>query len=696
MKTTKNSNSLPFELLEERLALATDYGDAPDLNTGTGIGEYRTTLADGGPSHEIDERLSLGSWVDGDDGTLQGVNADADDLDGKRDEDGVVDMKQLQSFPGAEPTISISTKNWTGRQATLASWIDFNRDGRFSNTERVITNISSSRGGYVRYNVVFPRVPEGSEGLTYLRLRLSTDSAGMSSTGPASDGEVEDYPFLISIPEPAPIKVTNLEPLRDVVQRTDLVSYPEVAALGDLDGDGIGELAVSDSSLNSIRILFLNPDLTLNRSLTIGDEVFGAFPEETRPIFAPLGDFDQDGVPDLIVGSPAINEGIGKAFVFLLQTDGSLKQSFEIDPVMDLGLPSRSNIGFATSVSSAGDVDGDGITDVAIGSRFSGDSRSGTNGTVNLAFMNQDGTVREARVIEGLSYGSFGSSLAPLGDVDGDGVNDLAVGSPTDPYHLQREGAVQIVFLNSDGSVKQIHRIADDTTAQLLLKQEDLFGISLTAIGDIDKNGVTDLAVGAGDFFDRGIVRLFLLEEDGSLKSFLSLPEGSPLNGFSHFGGSLSSNGDLNGDGIVDLVATSRSEVFGDQGVTLQILSLESSAVEELSGDFNGDGVVDGLDISLLRDAVLAQDLTYDLDRNGQIDSEDLDFLVTNILGTNPGDANLDGVFDSSDLIQVFQFGEYEDGILGNSTWAEGDFNLDGEFDTGDLVAAFQSGSYRA
>ena len=63
-------------------------------------------------------------------------------------------------------------------------------------------------------------------------------------------------------------------------------------------------------------------------------------------------------------------------------------------------------------------------------------------------------------------------------------------------------------------------------------------------------------------------------------------------------------------------------------------------------------------------------------------------------LGVVPGDANQDGTFDSADLILVFKAGEYEDGIPGNSTWAEGDWNCDGDFTTSDLVAALQDGGY--
>ncbi|MEZ6116311.1 MAG: hypothetical protein R3C28_07030 [Pirellulaceae bacterium] len=60
------------------------------------------------------------------------------------------------------------------------------------------------------------------------------------------------------------------------------------------------------------------------------------------------------------------------------------------------------------------------------------------------------------------------------------------------------------------------------------------------------------------------------------------------------------------------------------------------------------------------------------------------------------GDANNDGVFDSADLVAVFQAGEYENNIAGDSSFDEGDWNGDGEFDSSDLVAAFQAGTYSA
>ena len=60
------------------------------------------------------------------------------------------------------------------------------------------------------------------------------------------------------------------------------------------------------------------------------------------------------------------------------------------------------------------------------------------------------------------------------------------------------------------------------------------------------------------------------------------------------------------------------------------------------------------------------------------------------------GDSNLDGYFDSADLVQIFQRGEYEDDVPNNSIWEDGDWNGDGDFTTSDLTKAFQVGTYVA
>ena len=113
------------------------------------------------------------------------------------------------------------------------------------------------------------------------------------------------------------------------------------------------------------------------------------------------------------------------------------------------------------------------------------------------------------------------------------------------------------------------------------------------------------------------------------------------------------------------------------------------------AADLDGDGHLDAHDVDLLAAAIRAGEAeapSHDLSGDGELDRADLEYLVQDLMRTRFGDANLDGVFDSSDLVEVFQRGEYEDGHTGNSGWEDGDWNYDGFFKTSDLVRAFQGG----
>ena len=134
--------------------------------------------------------------------------------------------------------------------------------------------------------------------------------------------------------------------------------------------------------------------------------------------------------------------------------------------------------------------------------------------------------------------------------------------------------------------------------------------------------------------------------------------------------------------------------VFGLDNVSLSLLSGGHNTV----GDFNGDGSLGIDDLNTLTPAIQANsvDTRYDLDGSGVIDLVDRQHWVTDIKNTWIGDTNLDGVFDTSDMITAFSSGQYEDAVVGNSTWSTGDWNGDGEFDSSDLIEAFGQGGYEA
>ncbi|MCA9213723.1 MAG: lamin tail domain-containing protein, partial [Planctomycetales bacterium] len=115
-------------------------------------------------------------------------------------------------------------------------------------------------------------------------------------------------------------------------------------------------------------------------------------------------------------------------------------------------------------------------------------------------------------------------------------------------------------------------------------------------------------------------------------------------------------------------------------------------------GDYDNDGVLSEADITAFCGGFQQADSRFDLDGDGSVGASDRQLLIFDLFGSTFGDVNFDGFFDSSDLTQVFQVGEYEDGIEDNSTWSEGDWDCDGDFTTRDFVLAFhwQTGGFAA
>ena len=114
-------------------------------------------------------------------------------------------------------------------------------------------------------------------------------------------------------------------------------------------------------------------------------------------------------------------------------------------------------------------------------------------------------------------------SVSSLGDLDGDGVTDLAVGAHLDDTGGSDRGAVHVLLMNSDGTVKSSQKIAHDVGGGPTLANGDRFGRSVSSLGDLDGDGVSDLAVGArGDDTGgsgRGAVHVLLMNSDGTAKS---------------------------------------------------------------------------------------------------------------------------------------------------------------------------------
>jgi subtilisin-like proprotein convertase family protein len=152
-----------------------DYGDAPAL--------YPTLAANNGPVHTVVPGIRLGNAVDDELDGQPNATATGDDANGLDDEDGVVFNSALVAGSSTGVTVTASAPGY------LNAWIDFNSDGDWADSgEHVFTDTPLTTGAN---NLNFS-VPTAITSVTYARFRFST-TAGLSFTGSAPDGEVEDY-----------------------------------------------------------------------------------------------------------------------------------------------------------------------------------------------------------------------------------------------------------------------------------------------------------------------------------------------------------------------------------------------------------------------------------------------------------------------------------------------------------------------
>jgi hypothetical protein len=589
-----------------------DYGDAPDTSPATAAGNYQTIAANAGASHTVIGGIFLGNSVDVDSGLLQNADADADDVEGvlPDDEDGVLSPLDLLGTEGAAPTVTLLVTNTSGASATLSGWIDYNADGVFDNaTERAQTTIGTGTTD-VRVTLVFPTIPDGSAGKTYARFRFSSDAAAQNPTGAASGGEVEDYAFSITERSGQPATVDSFLKIASGINGGPSLANGNyfgisAASLGDLDGDGVADLAVGAAvdgtggpGRGAVYVLLMNAGGTVRSSVKIAHALNGgptlADGDSFGSSLAPVGDLDGDGVIDLAVGASRDDTGLlpgserGAVHILFLNSDGTVKARHKID-ALNGGPALTSGDFFGSSAAALGDLDADGVPDLAVGA--GGDDTGGSaRGAVHVLFLHSNGSVKSlAKVATGtvgaptLANGDgFGSSVASLGDLDGDGVADLAVGAVGDKLGAYSRGAVHVLFMNATGTVKASTKIAHNLNGGPALANFDIFGNSVASLGDLDGDGVADLAVGAGGDdtggANRGALHLLFMNASGTVKSRGKIPNGTggpTLADNDIFGSSVASLGDLNGDGLVDLaVGAYQDDTGGLNRGAVHVLSL--------------------------------------------------------------------------------------------------------------------------
>jgi uncharacterized repeat protein (TIGR01451 family) len=403
-----------------------------------------------------------------------------------------------------------------------------------------------------------------------------------------------------------------------------------VGGAGDLDGDGVNDIVVGaeydgdgGTRRGAVYVLFLNSDGTVGSQQKISDLTGGlGTPLVDSDYFgaavAGIGDIDGDGVPDIAVGAAGDDDGgaeCGAVYVLFLNADGTVKSEQKISAnAGGFTGPLTSVDRFGGAVAGIGDLDGDGVNDLAVGA-YGDDDGGSDRGAVYVLFLAADGTVKSEQKISSAAGGFgavlsdsdfFGTSVGGLGDFDADGLNDLVIGANGDDDGGTFRGAVYVLFLNGDGTVKDYQKISSATGGlPAVLDDTDLFGTSVVGIGDVDADGVLDVATGAYGDDDggnaRGAAYLLFLNGDATVKSvqkFSATAGGfaGPLDDGDYFGMALGATGDLDGGGTIDLaVGVERDDDGGTDRGAVYVLNLAppSAGVDLEVVKTVGDGTPD-------------------------------------------------------------------------------------------------------
>jgi len=312
----------------------------------------------------------------------------------------------------------------------------------------------------------------------------------------------------------------------------DVFGY-SVSEAGDVDADGYDDLIVgapyNDAGGINAGRAYVYSGLTGDTLYTFTGEAAGDWFGRS---VSRAGDVEGDGYSDLIVGARYNDAGgtdAGRAYVYSGHT-GNLIYTFTGEAVDD-------HFGF--SVSGAGDVDDDGYDDLIVGADYN--DAGGTDAGRAYVYSGQTGNLIYTFTGEA-AEDRFGLTVSRAGDVDGDGYSDLIVGARNNNAGGTNAGRAY-VYSGQTGGL--LYTFTGEAAG-------DYFGISVSGAGDVDGDGYKDLVVGAGwndaGGTDAGRAYVYSGQTGGLLYTFTGEAAGD------YFGISVSGAGDVDGDGYKDLI----------------------------------------------------------------------------------------------------------------------------------------------
>ncbi|MEZ4980079.1 MAG: T9SS type A sorting domain-containing protein [Saprospiraceae bacterium] len=302
----------------------------------------------------------------------------------------------------------------------------------------------------------------------------------------------------------------------DIFEYTGRFGY-SIEGIGDINLDGIPDLAVGfpdyENSIHGkdaggVMVLLMKRDGGILSHSFISDEEIPELKRDDRfgHAIASIGDLDGDQIPEFAISAPRHQTNQmdfhGSVWILSLRQDGSLKKSVEIPNTYSV--TGTKYWAFGWALESIPDLNNDGIKELMVGTPHGQFDTEEKLGNVSILFLNEGFGVSNYNNInfyegglplETVSNDShFGEAIALLGDLEGDGSIEVAIGSSLDEMQGIQKGRIWILSLDAFGTTKSYSQIkADDLKEWSSFEDYERLGANLAALGDLDGDGKADL-----------------------------------------------------------------------------------------------------------------------------------------------------------------------------------------------------------